>query len=135
MDIANRLSGLVRQPSCMCERQRRISMKTHPNTEFFNQVTELLLEDETVSRGTMMGFPCLRVNSAFFASADHRTGDLIVKLSKEHVAALIDEGTGRPFAPAGRTFREWVVIPDRDQDRWTGLLGEALLFVSNDESS
>ncbi len=107
-------------------------MKPRPETEFFDQITEAMLEDEAVSRGTMMGFPCLRVNGAFFASADHRSGDLIVKLSKSQVSALIDEGTGLPFSLAGRTFREWVVIPDRDADRWGALISEALVFVSND---
>ncbi len=47
----------------------------------------------------MMGFPCLRFAGAFFASCDHRTGDLIVKLSRDRVAQLIAEGIGKPFAP------------------------------------
>jgi len=33
-------------------------------------------------------------------------------------AALAHKGTGKPFAPARRTFREWVQIDDRDEDRW-----------------
>jgi hypothetical protein len=79
----------------------------------------------------MMGFPCLRVNGEFFASADHRTGDLIVKLPANQVEEMIDIGLGQPFAPAGRRFREWVLISDRDADRWTELMLKALAFVED----
>ena len=82
-----------------------------------------------VTRSTMMGFPCLRVRGAFFASRDHRSGELIVKLPRERVAQLIEAGTGKPFAPAGRTFREWVQIGDRSEDRWGELIEEARIFV------
>jgi hypothetical protein len=36
-----------------------------------------------------MVFPCLGVAGAFFASCDHRTGDLIVKLSRDRVQELV----------------------------------------------
>jgi hypothetical protein len=74
-------------------------------------------------------FPCLRVAGAFIASCDHRTGDLIVKLPRDRVARLIAEGVGKPFAPAGRTFREWVLVDDRDETRWSALIDEARTFV------
>lgn len=98
-------------------------------TTFFWTLAEPLLAREEITKGTMMGFPCLRVNGDFFASADHRTGDLIVKLPATYVEELIDVGIGRPFAPAGRRFKEWVLIPDRDADRWQQLLAEAQTFV------
>ncbi len=81
-------------------------------------------------RGTMMGLPCLRVAGGFFASADRQTGDLIVKLPKDRVLALIEAGTGEPFAPNGRTFKEWLSIPNRDVDQWRALAEEALAFVA-----
>jgi hypothetical protein len=98
--------------------------------DFFHEVSAVALAQPDVATGTMMGFPCLRVAGAFFASCDHRTGDLIVKLSRDRVAQLIAEGVGKPFAPAGRTFREWVLIDDRDETRWTALIDEARVFVS-----
>lgn len=76
-----------------------------------------------------MGFPCLRVAGAFFASCDRRTGDLIGKLPRERVAQLVDSGIGKPFAPAGTVFREWVLIDDRDESRWAELIEEAHTFV------
>jgi hypothetical protein len=98
-------------------------------TDFFHEISAAALTHTDVATGTMMGFPCLRVAGAFFASCDHRTGDLIVKLPRARVTELIADGTGKPFAPAGRTFREWVLIDDRDEARWTALINEARLFV------
>src|SRR5260370_32211226 len=99
-------------------------------TEFFAQAAAAALRRGDVAAGTMMGLPCLRVAGAFFASCDQRTGDLIVKLPRERVLQLIAAGAGKPFAPAGRTFREWAVIDDRDPARWAALIDEALAFVS-----
>lgn len=96
---------------------------------FFHEMSVAALARPDVATGTMMGFPCLRVAGAFFASCDHRTGDLIVKLSRDRVEQLIADGVGKPFAPAGRTFREWVLVDDRDETRWTALIDEACRFV------
>ena len=106
---------------------------TEQPTDFFWEVGTAALTHGDVATGTMMGFPCLRVSGAFFASCDHRTGDLIVKLPRWRVEQLIERGAGQPFAPAGRTFREWVLIDDRDQARWAELIDEARLFVARPE--
>jgi hypothetical protein len=102
---------------------------TEQPTDFFWEVSAAVLTRSGVATGTMMGFPCLRVSGAFFASCDHRSGDLIVKLPKHRVEQLIAAGAGKPFAPAGRTFREWVLIGDRDQARWAELIDEARAFA------
>jgi hypothetical protein len=65
-----------------------------------------------------------------FAACDHRSGDLIVKLPRHRVQQLTAIGAGKPFAPAGKTFREWVVIGDRDQARWATLIDEARTYAS-----
>ncbi len=98
-------------------------------TRFFWEVSAAVLDHPDVATGTMMGLPCLRVSGAFFASCDHRTGDLIVKLPRHRVQQLIQAGTGKPFAPAGRTFPEWVLIGDRDRARWAELIDEARAFA------
>jgi hypothetical protein len=102
----------------------------HDPAGFFWQAAAPALAHDGVATGTMMGFPCLRLSGAFFASCDHRSGDLLVKLSRRRVEQLIEAGTGKPFAPAGRTFREWVLIDDRDQARWIKLIDEARLFAA-----
>jgi len=96
-----------------------------PETAFFWDIAEPLLTKPGTTIGTLMRFPCLRVNGNFFATCDHRTGDLIVKLARHRVAQLLVAGEGRPFAPAGRTFKEWATIPDRDEATWQALLAEA----------
>jgi hypothetical protein len=96
-----------------------------PRTEFFWDVAEPFLTDPSVSIGTLMRFPCLRAEGNFFATCDHRTGDLIVKLPRQRVDELIAAGDAQPFAPAGRTFTEWALISHRDEDTWCALLGEA----------
>ena len=48
--------------------------------------------------------------------------------------ALIAEGAGLPFAPAGRRFREWVQVPGRDADLWQSLLDEGRAFVNGESS-
>ena len=64
-----------------------------------------------VTRSTMMGLPCLRIDGQFFASFDRRTGDLLVKLPEARVDQLVAAGRADSFAPAGRRFREWAAIP------------------------
>lgn len=104
-----------------------MSEETH--MEFFWKVAEPFLADANVTKSTMMGFPCMRINGDYFASSDHKTGDLIIKLAADRVEELIDAGVGHPFAPNGRRFREWVLFTDRDAERWADLIDEAKVFV------
>jgi hypothetical protein len=104
-------------------------MTTSPGEIEFWAVAEPLLERSNVSRSTMMGLPCLRVDGAFFASCDRRTGHLLVKLPQERVEALVAAGRAEPFAPAGRRFREWAAIPHSHAPDWPALLDDALDFV------
>ncbi len=90
---------------------------------------ELEATDDGISRSTMMGLPCLRIDGAFFASLDTRTGDLIVKLPADDVVTRVDSGEGKPFAPAGRVFREWLAVDQVDEDTWRSALDEALAFA------
>jgi hypothetical protein len=66
----------------------------------FWELAEPLLARPGVTRSTMMGLPCLRVNEAFFASCDRRSGDLLVKLPADRVAELV--AAGRAHVRAGR---------------------------------
>jgi hypothetical protein len=79
---------------------------------------EPLLGGVGVSRSTMMGLPCLRVDGRFFASFDRRTGDLLVKLPAPRVDQLVLAGQAHPFAPAGRRFREWAAVPVARSRSW-----------------
>ena len=94
--------------------------------EQFWALAEPLLARAGVTRSTMMGFPCLRLDGDFFASCDHRSGNLVVKLNEPRVIELVNAGKAEPFAPNGRPFREWVSIPARRQRSWAKVLDEAL---------
>ena len=94
--------------------------------ERFWTLARPLLDQAGVTRSTMMGFPCLRLDGDFFASCDRHTGDLVVKLDATRAATLIEAGKAEPFAPNGRRFREWARIPQRRHRSWPALLDEAL---------
>ena len=96
----------------------------------YEVLTDDLLYDPAVGRSTMMGYPCVRRAGRFFASFETRAEALVVKLSPERVAELIADGTGEPFAPNGRAFREWVTIPEPDMGVWEQLLAEARDFAA-----
>ena len=60
-----------------------------------------LLDRADVTRSTMMGLPCLRLNGAFFASFDRRTGDLLVKRPESVVDQLVTDGPRPPVRASG----------------------------------
>ena len=101
----------------------------------FWRVAEPLLAQAGVTRSSLMGFPCLRLNGDFFASCDRRTGDLVVKLDAARVAELTAAGKAEPFAPNGRPFREWAVIPARRARSWEALLDDALKASAERQSA
>ena len=109
-----------------------VERKPQP-TEFYWELAEGYLARDHVDEGKLMGFPCLRVNGDFFSTCDHRTGELIVKLPRNRVSELIADGTGQPFAPNGKVFKEWLLVPHRDEARLTALMDEALAFVGGGE--
>lgn len=70
----------------------------------------------------MFGMPILKAGGKVFAGDWH--GELVVKLPRERVEALIAAGAGKPFVPmAGRAMKEWVLVED------DALAGEAFEFV------
>ena len=77
-----------------------------------------------------MGGRCVRVAGEFLALVDVKGSGLVVKLPRERVDQLIAEGVGRPFAPAGKVFREWVSVPEADSRQWDSLLREGIGFAS-----
>lgn len=106
-------------------------MPKNDNTTFFWDVAMPLLVSGEAEKGTMMGFPCLRINGAFFASVDKRNGDLVVKLPAQQVDQMIAEGSGQAFSPNGRRFKEWIAVTSRDADQWLQLIRQAKSFVES----
>lgn len=105
---------------------------TPEGEEFYLALREEFLRNPGVTESTMMGFPCLRFEGAFFAPLDPSAANLILKLPAERVTSLIDAGGGSSFAPNGRRFREWVAIGDADRATCVEFLQEALEFAASD---
>jgi TfoX/Sxy family transcriptional regulator of competence genes len=98
---------------------------------FANLVDTLAGEDPSVtppdpSRGAF-GSNALKVNGKIFAMLVR--GDLVLKLPRASVDALVKAERGVPFdAGKGRPMKEWVVVraPER---AWLALAREAHAFV------
>ncbi len=101
----------------------------------FWDVAGPLLAEGTIAEGTIMGGPCVRADGEFVAMPHHKGPGLVVKLPRDRVSELIEAGSGAPFAPAGKVFREWVLVADHDEDRWTELLRESVTFVTGSTGS
>jgi hypothetical protein len=97
--------------------------------DLYDELTDDLLYDPAIGRATMMGYPCVRLAGRFLACYDDKAGCLVVKLPRERVAELVENGFGDPCAPAGKVFREWVSIPTVDRDLWHVVLAEAVDFA------
>jgi hypothetical protein len=97
--------------------------------EQFWALAASILESDDAVEGTMMGSRCLRVCGEFTAMIHTKTGELIVKLPAERVSELIEAGSVESFAPNGRVFREWALVPDTAADAWAPLVAEAVAFA------
>ncbi len=106
-------------------------MERKPEHADFWKVGDDFIAEGRVEEGTIMGHHCLRASAGggFVATVERSSGDLVVKLPATRVEELIDQGEGRPFAPAGKVFREWVAITGHDPDRWAELIEESIDFV------
>ena len=61
-------------------------------------------------------------------------GTLVLKLPKDCVAALVEQGVGKPFDPGhGRLMREWLPVKST-RASWIELAKEAHEFVKGSKS-
>lgn len=97
--------------------------------QLFRRLAAPFLENPAVSEGTGFGSkPGLRVEGKIFAMLVG--DDLVLKLQKEQVDDLIDQGIAQRFDPGhGRPMKEWAAIPAQHSRRWRKLADEAFDFV------
>ena len=95
----------------------------------FAPVVAALARTRGVTAAPMFSSVGLRVDAGFFAVGIR--GELLLKLSADRVAVLVDEGTGKPFRRGGKgpAMKEWVLVPQGRGD-WVALAKEAMRFVA-----
>jgi hypothetical protein len=97
--------------------------------QIWETIAKQQLTERDVTTGTGFGTnPGLRVSGKVFAMLVR--GELVVKLPKDRVDALVDTGVARRFdAGKGRPMKEWASVPANASRRWKGLVEEAKVFV------
>ena len=78
--------------------------------DLFDAFGAALPIDPAVDRRKMFGYPCAFVNGNMFAGVHQ--GDIVVRLSPEKQAELAAIDGAKPFAPMGRTMREYTCVPE-----------------------
>ena len=86
------------------------------------------VELPTESSPRRFGSDALKVNGSIFAMVT--LGQLVLKLPRDRVEGLIENGTGAPFGTGkGRPMKEWLSVVDDDEQTAMVLAREALDFV------
>ncbi|MGW2718870.1 hypothetical protein [Streptomyces sp. NPDC001492] len=106
---------------------------TPAEERFDDLVSELLgLPGVTPPGGSGFGRSALRVHGKIFAMLVR--GQLVVKLPKERVDALVDAEEGGHFdANKGTPMKEWFALSPESALDWSPLAREALTFVGGQQ--
>ena len=82
-----------------------------------------VMADPEVERTQMMGHPALKTRGKMFAISFG--DDLVVKLGRQVVDAMIAAGEAKPFDPGGngRPMRDWAQVPPSED--WVELAEDA----------
>lgn len=97
--------------------------------QIWGPIAKAELASRGVSSGTGFGRnEGLRVGGKIFAMLVR--GELVVKLPRERVHELVDDGVAVRFdAGKGRPMKEWASVGPGASRRWRGLVEEARTFV------
>lgn len=96
----------------------------------FADIVEAFRRDKNITIARMFGSEGLKTNGKVFVMLVK--GDLVAKLPKERVTALISTGVGEHFDPGhGRAMKEWVALNPKERINWLKLAKEAQKYVSS----
>ena len=94
----------------------------------FAPVAKAFANDRQVTAGMMMASYGLKVKGKIFAM--WVGGQLVVKLPRQRVDEMVENGKGKRFDPGhGRLMKEWVVVLAQKKS-WVDIAKEAYRFVS-----
>lgn len=80
-------------------------------------------------KGGTFGASGLKVDGKIFAMLSR--GELVVKLPRERVEALVESGKARRFDPGhGRVMKEWATVGTDQSRQWAKLAEEARQFIA-----
>jgi TfoX/Sxy family transcriptional regulator of competence genes len=102
-----------------------------PEERFDEVVADLVRAAGVTPPGIGSGFGsgALRVHNKIFAMLVR--GQLVVKLPRRRVDALVASGEGARFdANKGTPMKEWLALDPRSELGWSALAHEALEFVN-----
>jgi TfoX/Sxy family transcriptional regulator of competence genes len=92
------------------------------------QLAKTFAGDAEVTQAQMFGSRGFRVRGKVFVMLVH--DDLVAKLPKSRVDALVASGRGKRFeAGHGKAMKEWVALPP-PHEGWRGIAAEARAFVA-----
>lgn len=99
--------------------------------EAFRSKPDVTLPAESPQAKRGFGSSELKVRNKIFAMLS--SGNLVVKLPKARVDALVVAGEGERFDPRhdGRLMKEWVMIAPAAAEDWLPLAQEAMEFVTS----
>lgn len=116
---------------------RLVSPASSPEERYAAMAVELLrnravtrLSQETQSKKKFGKSDELRVNDKIFAMLVR--GNLVVKIPRDRVDALVTSGEGERFdTGSGRVMREWLTLKPASNQDWLALAKEAMGFVAS----
>ncbi len=96
----------------------------------FEAVSGAFATDRSVTRGKMFGSAGMKVKNKVFAMLVK--GELVVKLPRERVEAIVASKRGKDFDPGhGRLMKEWVAVGSPSEKEWIHIAREARDFVAS----
>ena len=101
-----------------------------PEEQYGALVEEFLGESDVEQSGKGFGSDALKVRGKIFAMLTG--GQLVVKLPRQRVDALVAAGDGERFDPRhdGRVMKEWLALAPTSSLEWLSLAQEARAFVA-----
>jgi TfoX N-terminal domain len=94
--------------------------------EKYNQIAEHLKITENVTKGSMFGAKCIKLNRKVFAM--FYQDEMVFKLPPETHQQVLDMDGTHLFEPMpGRKMKDWVSVPN--QDIWEELAKSAMTYL------